>query len=106
MKIVLSVLCSFATLLTFGSAQYYGSHGFYGRDAPYGRDILIRQQRPIYQPNIFQSQVAPSLQTRFDADMSQDIRLAAAQISRGSEMFSFDMYRVSFTVNAYIFNLV
>lgn len=88
----LSIFCGFMTLLAFGSAQYYGS---------YGRDVLIRPQVASYpyspNPYTIQSRLAaPQFLTRVNADMPQNVRMASTQISRGSELFSFDMYRVSF----------
>lgn len=88
----LSILCGILTFLAFGSAQFYGT---------YGRNVLIRPQvAPYpYSPNPYTIQgrlAAPQFLTRVNPDMPQNVRMASTQISRGSEMFSFDMYRVSF----------
>lgn len=77
--------------LSLASAQFYGS---------YGRNVLIRPQAPQflfpypYPPVQGQLSSVPLL-SRINVETPQQIQQASAQISRGSEMFSFDMFRVS-----------
>lgn len=86
----MNIICAMA-LLSLVSAQFYGSYG------NYGRDVLIRPQAPIpYPQNAYQiqSRLAPLPLTR-TPEMPHNVRMAATQISRGSEQFSFDMFQVS-----------
>lgn len=86
----LCIFLVFSTVLALGSAQYFGD---------FGRNVLIRQQESAY-PFLTQSRSgAVPLLARVNADTTQNIQLASTQISRGSELFSFDMFRVSVKFN-------
>lgn len=101
------IYCSLM-LVALGSGQFYGT---------YGRDVLIRprvsQASPYsyYQsPFPTASRISTPLTNRANIDVPQNIQSASIQISRGSEMFSFDMFRVSIFLlkmfNSYHFSTI
>lgn len=70
-------------LFVYANAQFYGS---------YGRNSYLA---PITFPEATNRATTVPVLSRVGADFPSDIQATSAQISRGSEQFSFEMYYVS-----------
>lgn len=86
-----SILCGSLSLLALANAQFYGS---------YGRNVLIRPHVSSHSfPFQTESRLASPQPAQVNTELAENVRTVATQISRGSEMFSFDMFRVSILID-------